>query len=472
MAKPSTAPTAFASAATYSGTSGVPAALVGTSVRISAPASFYDHGFVPSGTIKSQWLNTTLGLAVDWAIWVNEAQSTLARSQHLVETTTNGKTAVQYLTVGDGSGGAFTSDNAIVMVADGTKYGLLGTNGAVNALQLLHLTSSSTTAGPARIETTAASKTAVEAVATSGSAVSGTATSGTGLTGSSTTGAGIIGSTASAGQAGVRGSGAGIGVEGIATAAGGTGVSGTTAGGGLSTDNGVRGVGLGDGVGVGASAVDGNAIRAAATGDQDVIVALASGTGAALRMNPQTLPAVERIGQMWTELVDSNPNLATFKVMANDTGLASPGGLHIWAGADPLTTTADITTGTINVAEGAVLAEIGSLVVRNFYGSSITVWIEAHFSAVINTAGTIPLATALTPVIFDLDTTTTIASDVLSLASTTTKLSYFVGGTYALPGTGTTTIKLYLSVAGGGAGSVDISRRSIRVITASGGLNA
>ena len=460
MAKPSTVPAAVAATANYDVTSGVPAGLIGTPTRVTPPSSHNAYGLTPGATIKSQHWNYTLGFAIDWVRWVAEAQSTLVRSQHLVETTANGKTAVQYLTIGDGNGTALNYDNALTLYADGAKYGITAVNGASNTLQLFKGVTSSTTAGCAYFETTATGKYAVEAIATTGRGVSATATTGTALYGSSTSGSGVYG-VASGSAAGVAGDGSSIGVAGTATQSNGTGVRGRTEASATSSAKGVLAEGLSSGVGLRATAVSGNAVIASCTGAEDVVVCLASGTGAALRLDPQSAPATQRAGQIW--ISDEASNQALARICTNDAGLGSGVDPYVLTGSEPEYRESTFVVGPTNKTANGVYSELASVTL--VYYHTVHLVIRANMQIKPNPIGAIPLNSGISVRLKDTTAGTVIATSTVDLATSTGSVVWCLDSDYTVPSTGSRTIKLEVVVGSAASGTIDFINAALHIST-------
>lgn len=451
MARPVTIPVLFASESTYDAGSGVPAGLVGTSVRVSPPTSLYEFGFVPGGTFQSQWINYVLGLTVDWVKWVSDGSSALARSAHVVETTSNGKTSVMYLTLGDGSGTALNADNALTIIADGTKYGITATNALSNTLQLFKGVTNSTSAGCAYFETSASSKKAVEAVATSGYGVHSTVgTGGQAVTAVATTGYGVH-STATTGYA-VYGVGSGVAaIYGLAGASGGIGVQGLTDGSAISSGIGVKGEAFADGIGVKAIGTDGHAIVATCTGAEDVIKVLATGTGAALMLAPQSAPADQRAGQIWTENLGTLQ--AALRFCTNSTGLSSPYDTYVHVGLDP----------EYRFCAGDTFASVAHSTTDHVLASATmsthvncTVSIRAEMMIKPNTIGAMPKQGACLLELWDDEASATIVGTTVDVPADGTSRCCWVLSTpsYALTA-GAQTIQLRVTTAAAASGTLE-----------------
>ena len=99
MAKPGSAPTQWATDATF--LSG-PRAGDATKAGMAAAAA---QGFIPGDTAKSPTLNEVLNMITAWLDWLNDGTSAADADAHIVETDANGKASLKQLEVPwDGSG--------------------------------------------------------------------------------------------------------------------------------------------------------------------------------------------------------------------------------------------------------------------------------------------------------------------------------------------------------------------------------
>lgn len=466
MGKPSSAPAAWASAANFDASvlPTVAAALAGTPVRLNGDANWHLYGWVPGTTFPSQWFNEELGLAIDWVRYVSDAQSALARSQHVVETTTNGKTAVQYLLVGDGLGGALNSDVALRVFVDGTKRGAHITNGASNSLELFYGVTSSTSAGCAWFETTAASQSGATGKGTTGKGVEGIATSGYAVHGTATSGGGIYG-TCTGSVPAVLGEGSAVGVRGTASATNGTGVHGQTHASATSSAEGVFAEGRADGAGLRATAVDGNAIIASCTGDQDVVVCLASGTGAAARFDPQTVaPATQRAGQIYSLELDTNQSALMY--CDNSTGAGPATDKYVALSTQPHYAGANVGTNA-NVAQNQTDVVLSSTIV--VFADTVllpSLIVEGHVVIQPSPIGAMPTVAACVLELWDDTDSTTIATQTVDVpADGVSRSCWIFADEYAVPADGSRTFQLRVSTAAGAGGQLTFVKPTIKLRT-------
>ena len=474
MAKPVTAPVIFASSATFTGASGVPAGLVGQPVRVTGPTSFYQFGYEPNDTFKSQFVNAVVGPLTEWASWVNDGTSAADSTAHIVETVASGRANLRLLHIGASPVEPYFPAAMVEILAE-TGYAGLDILTVSSSLQALTISAASTGSPAVQIIQTGAGQNAMNITGVGGvgiKAINVNGGSGTGVSSTVTgaTGSAIEGYATAGSVAGVFGSGSAAGVQGVTTATNGTGGRFDTAGSAISTSEAVDARAYGDGVGVRVAAADGNAINASCTGDQDVIAVLAAGTGAAIRMNPQAEPAVERIGQMWTELINADPNRAALLFDTNDSGLSILPS-HVWLGRRPLLAAASSTNAVVPLAQGTLNNIVESITIENPYAFTVTVWVEGHFTALANPIGAIPLATAFTGNLYDSTAAVVLDQNAASIDVATHRTPYHIMESYAIPAGGNTTIELRVSITGGAGGSIDISHRKLRIMTAFGGVS-
>lgn len=469
MTRPGTVPSEFASEENYDAGSGVPAGLIGTPVRVAAPASFYEFGFVPGTTLKSQWLNSVLGLTVDWVRWVGEGTSTMTKTAHLVETDSAGIVRLWGLRLGDGTATGLNATTKLVVVGDGTQNAVT-VDVPDNGMSALLVTSASDvepaimvtasgTQGAIYADASGSSNPTAEFVSTTQSAVEATSTVGIAI---------VATATGVAADAAIRGSGNNIGVDGQATGTTGTGVRGSTASGAASSSEGVRGIATDDGVGGRFSSADGSAIEASSTGDVAAIRVLASGTGAALLLDPQAgAPVTAAAGQIWTQTVDANRCAPKYCGVA--TGLGTPE-QYFWGGDYPLIRAHAYEEPDQAVPQASINFVLLTLVVDNPYDFDVPVVVNARFTFEPDTA-VVWAPFNCTVNIQDQTTGPILETDDFSVLSDAHRGPFVAECEYDLPATTTTTLRLRITVpAGPGGADLIVSKCSLGCLTTRGGL--
>jgi hypothetical protein len=434
--------------------------------------SWYEFGFVPGDTFKTQYFNTTVGLLSEWVIWVTEGTSTMTKTAHLVETDSSGIGRLWGLRIGDGTATGLNATEKLTIVGDGTQDVVTITSVATS-LYALDIAAASTSANAVRITQTGAGQQALEVVGVGGAGVAAASFSGGSGTGVSATVTGANGAavegTASAGTAaGVYGTGANIGVRGDATTSSGSGGRFTSFATGSSSAEGADCRGLGDAVGARCSAVDGSAISASCTGEEDVIVALAAGDGAALRLDPQAAPTVDRAGQLWMNDVDTD--IAQPMWCANATGLAQAQH-YFWGGQTPLIADMAEDDSTQSFAQAVTNQTVLELVVPNPHAIAVQVRVSARVTAQNDSPAGTPIDT-FSLHLFDATAATTMETDSFDLLSTTHRLGATIEELYTLPAATTTTLRLRISVGSSSdiLNNVEISHAKLSVMTAVGYL--
>jgi hypothetical protein len=465
MARPLVPPTQFASSSTYLVGSGVPAGLIGSNVRVSGPASFYQFGIVPGQTLKSQWFNHVIGVNTDWLLWLYSGTSTMTKTDHPVETDSSGIARLWGLRLGDGSATGLNATQKLTIIGDGTQRAVDITT-ATTSLQALFIDHVSDFAQAIRVEVSGAggamyldgsgaTEPALQVVATTETAVDSESQE-IGVQGTSTGGLG---------EAGVKGIGVNIGVKGEASGTGGSGGSFTTAPSATSSAEGVRGIGLGDAPGGRFSGEDGSAVIGSCTGEEDVFVALATGTGAAARLDPQDQPAVQRLGQFHVESFDTDRG--TPKFCSNATGLALVD-KYFWGGQAPLLRAFEWSAAVVQVAQNVTNSVLIDLAIENPYGFTVAVMIRGEFSSVPNPIGAIALPATITTTLHDSTAAATIETDAYTIHAGTQRNRHSMRAQYSLPAATTTTIQFRASVPAGAGGAVDFSHLSLSIETANG----
>jgi hypothetical protein len=465
VAKPLVVPSAFASSTTFSAGSGAPAGLIGTSVRVSYPASFSNFGLVPGKTLPAQWMNQLLGLDTDWIRWVAEGTTSMTKTAHVVETDSSGIVRLWALRLGDGTATGLNATKKLAIVGDGTQQAA-SIDVPASGLEGLSITSASTVGVGFRVLMTGTKGAAVFDASGSGeSTATFLSTTQPAVTATSTAGV-AVDATATSAAAAVRGQGQVAGVLGIATAAGGTGVVAQSHSAGTSSGEALVAQAFADAKAVRAVSVDGAAVECSCTGEQDALVILASGTGAAIRMDPQAEPAVPLTGQLWS--LDVATDQCALMYCGNNTGLAAEQ-RFVWGGIAPLIAAYAQDNTTQSFAQNTTNNVVLDVLANNPYAVGVEVRVFARLTLVPNPIGAIPLA-ACTVTLHDITAGTTIETDQFTFASGTARTGFTIEGAYTLPAATATTIQLRVSVAAGAGGSIDVSHAKLGVQTSAGGI--
>lgn len=410
-----------------------------------------------------------LGLETEWTRWLAEGTSTMTKTAHPVETDSAGIARLWGLRLGDGSATGLNATEKLTVIGDGTQRAV-DIDVPASGLEGIAITSDSDVApaltiastgtqGAAFLDASGSSNPTLEVISTTQSAISATSTDAPAI---------VAEATGSLTECAIKGTGDVCGVVGVAVGGGGTGVSGTTASGASTSAEGVRGIGLGDGAGGRFSAVDGPAVEASATGEQDAVVVPASGDGAAARFDPQAVPAVDRAGQLY--MLDVDANRCAPMACCDATGLG-PGQQYIPFSNYPVIMGFDETNGSTNVAQGAVNTHVQTLTVSNPYGTTVRIRVQARATFVPNALGTIPLA-ACTVTLFDVTAGTVLETDSFTFANSTHRTGFTIEAAYDMPSTSSTQFALRVSVAAGTPGDqIAVSHRKLAVMMHTAGLS-